>query len=180
MNSTRKTAEDGGLRGIPRMKPTYPMTVHQQDAGFLARRQEFTALVAEIARKLAPFAITKEEKQAVWDAQRPASPRLSIRSLEILCELAARSDRPFTLEQAIQQAVVQRMTAPAPLCVVDTGMTETRAQSRGDIDRWQFHVERTPVRRDQALDALGLHKAAIATDMIALMQWPSNGRRVFA
>lgn len=155
------------------------MSVHQQDASILARRQEFAALVAEIARKLAPFAATKEEKQAVWDAQRPAAPRLSIRSLEIFCELAARSDRPFTLEQTIQQAVIQRMAAPVPLCIVDTGMQETRAQSRGDIDRWQFHVERTPTRRDQALDSLGLHKAALATDMRALMEWDS-GRRIFA
>jgi hypothetical protein len=179
--NTRKPAEDGGARGRMTRISHYPsMNVHQHDGESLAgRADEFRKLIAAIARKLEPFAVTKEEKQAVWDAYRPTAPRLSMRQLELFCDLAARSDRPFVLEQGIQQAVIQRIAAPRPLCVNTTGVDETAAQGRGDVDRWQFHIERTPTRRDQALDSLGLHKAALGTDMLALMQW-NSGKRIFA
>lgn len=159
---------------------THPtMTVHQHNAVSLAeRRLEFVQLVAAIAQQLAPFAITKEEKQAVWDAQRPACPRLSIRSLELLCDLAARSDHPFLLEEAMRGAVIQRLAAPTTLCPIDTFLDETRAQAKADVAQAMFLVERTPTRRDQALDGLGVHRHWLSRSMDALHAWPSP-RKVF-
>lgn len=145
--------------------------VYQSHLESLAsRRDEFRRLLAEIAHYLAAFAVTKQEKSVCWEVQRGKS--LSIAGLEILCELAARSDRPFVLENGIQRAVLQRIAAPSALCITDTFIRETRVQGETDAVRTLFHVERTPTRRDQAADWLGRHIAALTTDLKAVLSWP--------
>jgi hypothetical protein len=160
------------------------MFVYQQDGDSLeGRRTEFKKMLAAIATSLREWAISKQEKSVCDEVIRGRA--LSIDGLETLCTIAARSEKPFVLENAIQGAVLRRMEGIPPLCVTDTLLTETRAQSDGDENRILFHVERTPVRRDQALDAMGLHRLAIERDMAALQRWdykgwgfsaPTNGR----
>jgi hypothetical protein len=158
--------------------------VYTREADPQVRRAEFRRLFALAIRKIADHAVTKQERSVCAEAIKGRS--LSIDGLDILLDIAARAEKPFALEQFIGGQVIQRMAGVPSLCVTTTFLNETRAQARGDIDRSHFHVERTPVRRDQAADALGLHKMALEQDITALLRWdykdwgfsaPTNGRR---
>lgn len=179
MSTNPAAAGDGGGRAesmsttLPMRHPILYRSTKESPA---SRKQEFHELVREMARKLAPFAITAREKDAIWDAQREV-PRLSIAGLELLCELAARSDRPFVLEEAIRGAVIQRIAAFPTTSVRDLHIDETEAQGKSDVWQARFATETTPPVRDAVLDTAVPHLHRLRAYVDGVMRWSPTGRQ---
>lgn len=176
-----RTTDDGvgGLRGRG-ITPTQPSMFHARYPDVtdnqVTRRAEFKDLFAALVRSVADGAISKEEKSVCAEAIKGRS--LSVKGLEILLTIAARSQRPFAVEEFCRQQVLQRASA-APSRPFSAFEDETRAQASADVSQWQFVRERLPVRRDQALDHMTQHSHQLRRAIDALHVWTPNGR-IFA
>lgn len=151
--------------------PATPMLVHQLSDDPLVRQRDLKSLMGEIAQNLRKHARTSRERSICDDVRRGL--RLSLDGLEILCELAARSEKPFILEEAIRGEVLRALAQPSR-CPIDTFIDETRAQAQADVAQAGFLVERTSSRRDAALDGLGQHFSKIRVALDALHVWGSR------
>ena len=174
-NSGSAIGAGGPLVGSMTTKqPPMSAIVYQSHAETLAmRRAEFKQLLAGLARNLRPHAHTKRERSVCDELARGRS--LSVEGLEIMCELVARSEKPFALEELIRGQVLRSLATPSR-CPIDTFLDETRAQAQGDIAQGHFLVERTSTRRDAAIDALGRHWSALRVALDALHVWPTRQR----
>jgi hypothetical protein len=139
------------------------------------RRKEFDELFSEAVRSLRPFALTERERQTVDDAARLRS--LSPAGLKTLVAIAARSDRPFILEECIRSAVVAAtVAAPAP-CLDEANEAETESNHPLNVSQLLWERERTPVRAVGVVEAARqqLHATRILIDVFSLRAF---GRKV--
>jgi hypothetical protein len=155
-------------------QPRYPDVTDNQ----VTRRAELQSLFAACVRAIADGAETKEEKSICAEAIKGRS--LSIQGFFTLIRVAARAQKPFALEEFVRGAVLNEMTSPRSLCVVDTWLMEGRRQNAADEAHDQFIVERIPVRRDGALDRLVPHLDALRQAIDSLHIWNPTGKRYFA
>lgn len=124
---TSRNPADVGASSSRHSVPMSNRLVYHSNATPVARKDEFRALLKEIALYLYRFASTKAEKSICQELARGRS--LSIDGLDVLCDLAAKSDRPFVLENGIQRTVVQRVAAlpSPPLCAFEASRLEQQA-----------------------------------------------------
>lgn len=149
--------------------------VYQQNGDSLeSRRQEFRKLLANAARYLYDYAATKAERSVCQEVIRGRA--LSIDGLEILVELAARAERPFTLEDVMRHAVLQRMAA-SPAEISTLHHVETIDQGLADPWQVRFDRETTPVIRDATVEHCLPHLHSLRAYIDRLMTWTPNGRR---
>lgn len=172
MNRTRNNGVGGGLEfSVGRMKQPSHMPapiVYQPVAPSLeARRKEFDEMFSEAVASLRPFALTESEARVVDDAARLKS--LSPRGLKVLVQIAARSDRPFILEETIRTAVVSAIASPAP-CVDEANERETESNHPLNVAQLLWERERTPVRAVGVVEAARqqIHATRVLADVFAL------------
>lgn len=184
MSKTRKSAEDGGARGMTPMKPTYPMTAHHVATPAVATRLDLIGALQEFARYALDRStdLTVKERQFLKDMCREdAHARgYGFIALDKLVDIEARMPgNQHQLEAAIRGQVLRRME-PLNLCLLDSYLTETRNQSLADVEQAHMLVERTGPRRDATLQACVNHLEALRVFVDALHVWNPLGRRTFA
>lgn len=148
-SGSRSAIGAGGARAfIAPTQYTMPAISYQSHAETLAaRRAEFRELVQAAARNLRPYARTTREQSVCDEAARGHS--LSIDGLAILCDLVARSERPFALEELIRGQVLRARTAEPATDVYDLNEAEQVVDAEADLIQMQAAREKCRTRLQQ-------------------------------
>lgn len=174
---------NGGSRIIEPILYRPGVTSHHDVTNSLeVRRTDRRQLIAECARHVLEtnLLLTPKQRQAFHDLCRAdVESRYSLKLLDLLLDGMANAANPMLLSEKLRAATLQMLAAPS-LCVVETWLDEARKQGAADPQHDQFIVERTGVRRDQALEFLVPHREALQTAIDALHTWTPNGRRIIA
>lgn len=150
----------------------------QRSADFLEMARLVVAKAARAALAGNPN-LTAKQRQKLADAERG---RYGLQVIALLLESMAEAANPLAFADHVKDASLQsvvQVVAPS-LCVVDTYITNTRAQKENDIAQALFLVERTPARRDQLMDTLGPEEATLHFHKLAVQAWNPTGRRTFS
>lgn len=155
------TSRGGGRQseGMKRISAYPAPAVYHGDLGSLVR----TAF-QPVGRYLHDFAITKAEKSVCQEAMRGRS--LSFDGLETLCRIAARSDRPFIVEEAVRAVVIVLHTNPPVICPLEASKQEQESNGLLDLDQLDAHREKTPVRWGRVADTgkMQMHRTRVLVD----------------
>lgn len=115
-----------------------------------ARRAEFARLIQEFARAHRQHCITARERAKCDDIIRGQS--LSLSGLELLVDLAARSETPLAFEELIRGEVLRRLAAPALPCPFEASHAEQASNEPLNAAQLLAHQEKTPVRWWQVVE----------------------------
>lgn len=173
----------GGARGIStrtshlHMQPVYHANTPAVESP-AGRRREFEHFLVAMVEYLHAFAQDKEERTVCKEVKRLRS--LSVHGLKVLVRLAARSDKPFILEETMRAAVLAEMVNPTLPCVFEASESEQASNEPLNLAQLLAHKEKTPIRWTQVAET-GMpqyHATRVLIDVAWQQAW--SKRRAFA
>jgi hypothetical protein len=144
------------------------------------RRTELPELMRAVAQHVLATAsdLTPSDCQFLSDVARSENTRYQWKGLDRFLDLASRAGNPLLLSEALRDATFQRI-APLAMGLLDVHLNETRSQAPHDISMAVLLNEKTPTRRDHAIETGTQHFYALRTQLDVLHSMPINGRKVF-
>lgn len=174
----RLTYEPTSHSTMPPFNHDVTNNLDQRKADCLELAKALVAKVSRDALERNPN-LTPKLKEKLRDAERGRWEGLN-KGMALLLEAMRGNANALALADAVKETTLATVAAEAVPCVLDSYITNTRAQKENDINQALFLVERTPARRDQLMDTLGPEEASLHIHKLAVLAWNPTNKRIFA